>query len=160
MKTQTAAKPLAGLRVLEFARVLAGPWAGQTLADLGASVIKVERPEGGDDTRSWGPPFIADDDGPGSAAYFHAANRGKQSVAVDFEQPEGRDKAAALAQRADIIIENFKVGGLAKYRLDYASIKAINPGVIYCSITGFGQTGPYAPRAGYDFIVQGMGGIM
>ncbi|MET0432143.1 MAG: CaiB/BaiF CoA-transferase family protein [Hyphomicrobium sp.] len=160
MKTQTAAKPLAGLRVLEFARVLAGPWAGQTLADLGASVIKVERPEGGDDTRSWGPPFIADDDGPGSAAYFHATNRGKQSVAVDFEQPEGRETAAALAQRADIIIENFKVGGLAKYRLDYASIKAINPGVIYCSITGFGQTGPYAPRAGYDFIVQGMGGIM
>ncbi len=156
----TATKPLVGLRVLEFARVLAGPWAGQTLADLGASVIKIERPEGGDDTRAWGPPFIADTDGPGSAAYFHSTNRGKQSVAIDFEDPAGRDAATDLAKRADVIIENFKVGGLAKYGLDYASIKSINPGVIYCSITGFGQTGPYAPRAGYDFIVQGMGGIM
>lgn len=160
MMTSQASKPLAGLRVLELARVLAGPWAGQTLADLGASVIKVERPDGGDDTRGWGPPFIADDDGPGSAAYFHATNRGKRSIALDYDSPAGREAAVALAKQADVIIENFKVGGLAKYGLDYSTIKAINPGVIYCSITGFGQTGPYAPRAGYDFIVQGMGGIM
>lgn len=160
MTTSDTPKPLAGLRVLELARVLAGPWAGQTLADLGASVIKVERPDGGDDTRSWGPPFIPDEDGPGSAAYFHATNRGKRSIALDYDSLEGREAAVALARQADVIIENFKVGGLAKYGLDYASIKAINPGVIYCSITGFGQTGPYAPRAGYDFIVQGMGGIM
>jgi crotonobetainyl-CoA:carnitine CoA-transferase CaiB-like acyl-CoA transferase len=160
MTTSTATKPLAGLRVLELARVLAGPWAGQTLADLGAIVIKVERPQGGDDTRAWGPPFIADNDGPGSAAYFHATNRGKKSIAVDYELSEGRDIAKALAMRADVIIENFKVGGLAKYGLDYAAIKSGNPGVIYCSITGFGQSGPYAPRAGYDFIIQGMGGIM
>ncbi|MBS0249602.1 MAG: CoA transferase [Proteobacteria bacterium] len=160
MTATDASKPLAGLRVLELARVLAGPWAGQTLADLGASVIKVERPDGGDDTRGWGPPFIADDDGPGSAAYFHATNRGKRSIALDYESQGGREAAVALAKQADVIIENFKVGGLAKYGLDYAAIKAINPGVIYCSITGFGQTGPYAPRAGYDFIVQGMGGIM
>jgi crotonobetainyl-CoA:carnitine CoA-transferase CaiB-like acyl-CoA transferase len=158
--TAAASKPLAGLRVLELARVLAGPWAGQTLADLGASVIKIERPEGGDDTRAWGPPFIADDDGPGSAAYFHATNRGKRSIAIDYEDPTGRSIALALATKADIIIENFKVGGLAKYGLDYPAIRAVNPGVIYCSITGFGQSGPYAPRAGYDFIVQGMGGIM
>ncbi|RUP00406.1 CaiB/BaiF CoA-transferase family protein [Hyphomicrobium sp.] len=158
--TDSASKPLAGLRVLELARVLAGPWAGQTLADLGASVIKIERPEGGDDTRTWGPPFIADDDGPGSAAYFHATNRGKRSIAIDYEKPEGRSIALALATKADVIIENFKVGGLAKYGLDYPAISAVNPGVIYCSITGFGQSGPYAPRAGYDFIVQGMGGIM
>ncbi|MBS0232385.1 MAG: CoA transferase [Proteobacteria bacterium] len=160
MTTFNATKPLAGLRVLELARVLAGPWAGQTLADLGASVIKVERPEGGDDTRGWGPPFIADDDGPGSAAYFHATNRGKRSIAIDYESSEGREAAIALAKQADVIIENFKVGGLAKYGLDYSAIKAINPGIIYCSITGFGQSGPYAPRAGYDFIMQGMGGIM
>jgi crotonobetainyl-CoA:carnitine CoA-transferase CaiB-like acyl-CoA transferase len=160
MTSSTATKPLAGLRVLELARVLAGPWAGQTLADLGAHVIKVERPEGGDDTRTWGPPFIADDDGPGSAAYFHATNRGKKSIAIDFENAEGLAVARALAAKADIIIENFKVGGLAKYGLDYEAIKITNPGVLYCSITGFGQSGPYAPRAGYDFIVQGIGGIM
>lgn len=160
MTASDASKPLAGLRVLELARVLAGPWAGQTLADLGARVIKVERPEGGDDTRAWGPPFIPDDDGPGSAAYFHAANRGKKSIAVDYESLEDRETARKLATHADVIIENFKVGGLAKYGLDYAAIKAVNPAVIYCSITGFGQSGPYAPRAGYDFIVQGMGGIM
>jgi len=160
MTTLSATKPLAGLRVLELARVLAGPWAGQTLADLGAHIIKVERPEGGDDTRAWGPPFIADDDGPGSAAYFHATNRGKKSVAIDYENPQGREAARALALKADVIIENFKVGGLAKYGLDYEAIRSANPGVIYCSITGFGQSGPYAPRAGYDFIVQGMGGIM
>jgi crotonobetainyl-CoA:carnitine CoA-transferase CaiB-like acyl-CoA transferase len=160
MTIDTATKPLTGLRVLEFARVLAGPWAGQTLADFGAHVIKIERPEAGDDTRAWGPPFIADGDSPGSAAYFHATNRGKKSVAIDFEQPEGREAAKALAMQADVVIENFKVGGLAKYGLDYASIRAVNPRIIYCSITGFGQSGPYAPRAGYDFIVQGMGGIM
>ncbi|MFA5955138.1 CaiB/BaiF CoA transferase family protein [Hyphomicrobium sp.] len=160
MTTTAAPKPLAGIRVLELARVLAGPWAGQTLADLGAHVIKVERPDGGDDTRAWGPPFIADGDGPGSAAYFHSTNRGKMSVAIDYEDPAGREAAIALALQADVIIENFKVGGLAKYGLDYAAIKSGNPGVIYCSITGFGQSGPYAPRAGYDFIVQGMGGIM
>jgi crotonobetainyl-CoA:carnitine CoA-transferase CaiB-like acyl-CoA transferase len=160
MTVSPTTKPLSGLRVLELARVLAGPWAGQTLADLGAQVIKVERPDGGDDTRAWGPPFIAEDGGQGSAAYFHATNRGKKSIALDFDAPAGRQATLAMAKQADIIIENFKVGGLAKYGLDYAAIKAINPGVIYCSITGFGQTGPYAPRAGYDFIVQGMGGIM
>jgi crotonobetainyl-CoA:carnitine CoA-transferase CaiB-like acyl-CoA transferase len=160
MTASPSTKPLAGLRVLELARVLAGPWAGQTLADLGADVIKVERPEGGDDTRAWGPPFVADKDGPGSAAYFHATNRGKKSIALDFDSPAGRQATLALAKHADVIIENFKVGGLAKYGLDYTAIKAINPSIIYCSITGFGQTGPYAPRAGYDFIVQGMGGIM
>ena len=160
MTISTAAKPLIGLRVLELARVLAGPWAGQTLADLGAHVIKVERSEGGDDTRAWGPPFIADNDGPGSAAYFHAANRGKKSVTIDFEDPAGHEAALSLTKQADVIIENFKVGSLAKYGLDYASLKSVNPNVIYCSITGFGQSGPYAPRVGYDFIVQGMGGIM
>lgn len=154
-------KPLAGLRVLELARILAGPWAGQLLADLGASVIKVERSNGGDDTRTWGPPFVPDDDGTvGSAAYFHATNRGKRSVALDFDNPDGLKAAQRLAAQADIIVENFKVGGLVKYSLDHATVKAANPGVIYCSITGFGQTGPYAPRAGYDFIIQGMGGIM
>jgi crotonobetainyl-CoA:carnitine CoA-transferase CaiB-like acyl-CoA transferase len=153
-------KPLGNLRVLELARVLAGPWAGQMLADLGAGVIKVERPEGGDDTRAWGPPFVEETGNTQSAAYFHATNRGKKSVALNFEKPEGLQAALRLARHADVIIENFKVGGLAKFGLDYASVKAINPGVIYCSITGFGQTGPYAPRAGYDYIVQGMGGIM
>jgi crotonobetainyl-CoA:carnitine CoA-transferase CaiB-like acyl-CoA transferase len=150
-------KPLSGLKVLELARILAGPWAGQLLADLGAEVVKVERPGAGDDTRGWGPPFI---EGEGSAAYFHACNRGKASVAIDFETEEGRQRIRALAQEADILIENFKVGGLAKYRLDYPSLSALNPRLIYCSITGFGQDGPYAPRAGYDFMIQGMGGIM
>jgi crotonobetainyl-CoA:carnitine CoA-transferase CaiB-like acyl-CoA transferase len=130
------------------------------LADLGATVIKVERPGSGDDTRAWGPPFVADDGAPPSAAYFHATNRGKKSIALDFEKPEERKLALALAQRADVIIENFKVGALARFGLDYASLKNLNPGVIYCSITGFGQTGPYASRPGYDYIVQGMGGIM
>lgn len=153
--------PLHGIRVLELARVLAGPWAGQLLADLGASVIKVEHPDGGDDTRSWGPPFVSDPGGQTqTAAYFHATNRGKRSVAIDFDNAEGRAAAQILASKADVIIENFKVGGLAKYGLDYGAVKAANPGAIYCSITGFGQTGPYAARAGYDFIVQGMGGIM
>jgi crotonobetainyl-CoA:carnitine CoA-transferase CaiB-like acyl-CoA transferase len=149
-------KPLSGLKVVELARILAGPWAGQLLADLGAEVVKVERPGTGDDTRQWGPPFAQD----GSAAYFHACNRGKSSIAIDFGTAEGREAARALLRDADVVIENFKVGGLARHGLDYASIAAINPGIIYCSITGFGQTGPYKDRAGYDFIIQGMGGIM
>jgi crotonobetainyl-CoA:carnitine CoA-transferase CaiB-like acyl-CoA transferase len=154
-------KPLSNIRVLELARILAGPWAGQLLADLGAQVIKVEHPDGGDDTRTWGPPFVGGvGSGAQSAAYFHATNRGKKSVALDFETPDGRTTVTALAKQADVIIENFKVGSLAKYGLDYQTISAINPGVVYCSITGFGQTGPYASRAGYDFIIQGMGGIM
>jgi len=150
--------PLAGLKVLELARILAGPWAGQTLSDLGAAVIKVESPEG-DDTRRWGPPFITRDQDV-SAAYFHSCNRGKQSVTVDFRTSEGQETVRALAAESDVLIENFKVGGLAKYGLDYDSLKHINPRLIYCSITGFGQTGPYKHRAGYDFLMQGMGGIM
>ncbi len=150
--------PLAGLRVIELARILAGPWAGQTLADLGADVIKVEAPEG-DDTRRWGPPFI-EREGDRSAAYFHATNRGKRSITVDFRTPEGQQIVRDLIADADIVIENFKVGGLAKYGLDFASLAAVNPRLIYCSITGFGQTGPYAHRAGYDFIIQGMAGLM
>ena len=151
-------RPLAGLRVVELARILAGPWAGQTLADLGADVIKVEAPEG-DDTRRWGPPFI-DRDGTPVAAYFHSANRGKRSVVADFRTPEGQAKVRALLADADIVIENFKVGGLAKYGLDFASLHAAFPRLIYCSITGFGQDGPYAHRAGYDYIIQGMSGLM
>lgn len=154
-----AQPPLAGLKVVELARILAGPWAGQTLADLGAEVVKVEAP-GGDDTRRWGPPFIAHPDGSRDAAYFHAANRGKRSVIANFADPDGQARVRALASDADVLIENFKVGALAKYGLDYASLAAINPRLIYCSITGFGQNGPYAARAGYDFIVQGMSGIM
>jgi crotonobetainyl-CoA:carnitine CoA-transferase CaiB-like acyl-CoA transferase len=150
--------PLTGLKVIELARILAGPWVGQTLADLGAEVIKVESPEG-DDTRRWGPPFI-DDAGERSAAYFHACNRGKRSVVVDFSVEEGRATILDLVRTADVFVENFKVGGLAKYGLDYESLRAINPRLVYCSITGFGQTGPYAWRAGYDFMIQGMGGIM
>lgn len=153
--------PLSGLRVLELARILAGPWCGQTLADLGAEVIKVERPQVGDDTRSWGPPFLIGADGADlGAAYFHATNRGKRSVAIDFETAEGQAVIRALARESDVLIENFKVGGLKKYGLDYESLKKVNPRLVYCSITGFGQDGPYAPRAGYDFLVQGMGGIM
>ena len=152
------AAPLAGLKVVELARILAGPWAGQTLADLGAEVIKVEALEG-DDTRQWGPPFI-ERDGDKSAAYFHSCNRGKKSVTVDFRTPEGQEAVRSLVKDADILIENFKVGGLKKYGLDYPSLAAINPGLIYCSITGFGQTGPYAHRAGYDYIIQGMSGLM
>lgn len=151
-------QPLAGLKVVELARVLAGPLAGQTLADLGAEVIKVESPQG-DDTRQWGPPFIKHD-GEESAAYFHCCNRGKKSVVIDFRTPEGQAKVRELVADADVLIENFKVGGLAKYGLDYASLSALNPRLIYCSITGFGQTGPYAQRAGYDYIVQGMSGLM
>ena len=154
-------KPLAGLKVLELARILAGPWAGQTLADMGADVIKVERPGGGDDTRAWGPPFIPGEDGaPLDAAYFHSCNRGKRSIAIDFEKPEGQALVRQLVARSDVLIENFKTGGLAKYGLDYPSLSQLNPRLIYCSITGFGHTGPYAARAGYDFIIQGIGGNM
>ena len=149
-------KPLSGLKVVELARILAGPWAGQLLADLGAEVIKVERPGGGDDTRSWGPPFAAD----GSAAYFHGCNRGKTSVAIDLETAEGQRTVRDLAAGADVLIENFKVGGLARYGLDHPRLSALNERLVYCSITGFGQTGPYASRPGYDFIIQGMGGLM
>ncbi|QUM71008.1 CaiB/BaiF CoA transferase family protein [Sphingopyxis granuli] len=151
--------PLAGLKVVEFARVLAGPWVGQILADLGAQVIKIESPAG-DDTRSWGPPFIENPDGGRDAAYFHATNRGKRSVVLDLGTPEGKDRALALAREADVLIENFKVGGMARFGLDYATLSQDNPGLVYCSVTGFGQDGPYAHRAGYDFIVQGMSGIM
>jgi len=150
--------PLQGLKVIELARILAGPWAGQTLADLGADVIKVESPAG-DDTRKWGPPFVTRGEDT-SAAYYHSCNRGKRSITVDFRQPEGQETIRQLIADADILIENFKLGGLAKYGLDYASLSAINPRLIYCSITGFGQTGPYAHRAGYDFIIQGMSGMM
>ena len=155
------AAPLAGVRVLELARILAGPWAGQLLADLGAEVIKVERPGAGDDTRAWGPPFMTGADGENlGAAYFHSTNRGKKSVTLDFETAEGQEAIRALALRTDVVIENFKVGGLAKYGLDYESLAKVNPRLVYCSVTGFGQDGPYAPRAGYDYLVQGMGGLM
>jgi crotonobetainyl-CoA:carnitine CoA-transferase CaiB-like acyl-CoA transferase len=153
--------PLAGLRVLELARILAGPWAGQLLADLGADVVKVERKGTGDDTRGWGPPFVEAADGNHlGAAYFHATNRGKRSIELDFESEDGQRIVKKLAARSDVLIENFKVGGLAKFGLDYASLSKDNPRLIYCSITGFGQTGPYASRAGYDLMAQGMGGIM
>jgi crotonobetainyl-CoA:carnitine CoA-transferase CaiB-like acyl-CoA transferase len=154
-------RPLAGYRVLELARVLAGPWAGQILADLGAEVIKVERPGAGDDTRGWGPPFVIGADGKEmGSAYYHSCNRGKRSIAVDFETEAGQRVVRKLAQRSDVVIENFKVGGLAKFGLDYATLAKDNPRLIYCSITGFGQEGPYSHRAGYDLLVQGMGGIM
>ncbi|MCG5242485.1 CaiB/BaiF CoA transferase family protein [Azospirillum doebereinerae] len=149
------AGPLSHIKVLELSRVLAGPWAAQTLADLGADVIKVERPGAGDDTRAWGPPWAGD-----QSAYFLSANRGKRSITIDFERPEGQELVRKLAAQADVVIENFKVGGLVKYGLDYDSLKAINPKLVYCSITGFGQTGPYRNRAGYDFMIQGMGGLM
>ena len=151
-------KPLEGLKVIEMARILAGPWIGQALADLGAEVIKLESPDG-DDTRKWGPPFI-ERDGDRSAAYFYAANRGKTSEVVNFRSPEGQTRVKELVADADILIENFKVGGLAKYGLDYESLKTVNERLIYCSITGFGQDGPYASRAGYDFLIQGMSGLM
>jgi len=150
--------PLDGVKVVELARILAGPWAGQTLSDLGADVIKVEAPEG-DDTRRWGPPFITQEDDT-SAAYFYATTRGKKSVTCDFRTAEGQQMVRDLVTDADVLIENFKVGGLAKYGLDYDSLRQVNPKLIYCSITGFGQTGPYAHRAGYDFIIQGMSGLM
>lgn len=150
--------PLAGLKVVELARILAGPWIGQALADLGAEVVKVEAP-GGDDTRHWGPPFISRD-GDTTAAYFYAANRGKSSVVADFRTAEGQAQVRDLVADADILIENFKVGGLAKYGLDYPALAALNPRLIYCSVTGFGQDGPYAHRAGYDFMIQGLSGLM
>ena len=154
-------RPLEGMRVVELARILAGPWAGQLLADLGAEVIKVERLEVGDDTRQWGPPFVEGPDGSNlGAAYFHACNRGKRSVAADLADPAGQALVRDLARDADVLIENFKVGGLARYGLDAESLRALNPRLVYCSVTGFGQTGPYADRAGYDFMIQGLGGIM
>ncbi len=153
--------PLAGLRVLELARILAGPWAGQILADLGADVIKVERRGAGDDTRSWGPPFVpAADGGHLGAAYFHGANRGKRSIELDYDSEADRRIVKKLVERSDVLIENFKVGGLAKFGLDYKSLAPDFPRLIYCSVTGFGQNGPYAPRAGYDLMAQGMAGIM
>ena len=153
--------PLKGIRVLDLTRVLAGPWATQMLADFGAEVIKIEKPGEGDDTRGWGPPFVKNADGSdGDAAYFQSANRGKQSVCIDMAKPEGAQLIKDLATKSDILVENFKVGGLKKYGLDYETLKAINPKLIYCSITGFGQTGPYANRAGYDFMIQGMAGVM
>ncbi|PZP81989.1 MAG: CoA transferase [Ectopseudomonas oleovorans] len=153
---------LSHIRVLDLSRVLAGPWAGQIFGDLGAEVIKVERPGSGDDTRHWGPPYIKDAEGNDSreAAYFQSANRNKQSLTLDFTQPEGQRLVRELVAQCDVLLENFKVGGLAAYGLDYESLKAINPRLIYCSITGFGQSGPYAKRAGYDFMIQGLGGLM
>ena len=153
--------PLAGIRVLELARILAGPWAGQILADLGADVVKIERTGAGDDTRGWGPPFVEGADGNKlAAAYYHSCNRGKRSVVVDFETEQGRRIVKKLAARSDVVVENFKTGGLAKFGLDYTGLAKDNPSVVYCSITGFGQDGPYSHRAGYDLLVQGMGGIM
>ncbi|MBV1789839.1 CoA transferase [Marinobacterium sp. D7] len=150
-------KPLQGIRVLDLSRILAGPWCSQHLADLGAEVIKIEHPERGDDTRGWGPPFLGETR---DAAYYLSANRGKQSVAIDMSQPEGQALIHDLVRHCDVVLENFKVGGLKRYNLDYDSLKAIKPELIYCSITGFGQDGPYANRAGYDFLLQGMGGLM
>jgi len=153
---------LHGFRVLDLSRILAGPWASQMLADLGAEVIKVERPQYGDDTRAWGPPYMpnAHGDDTTESAYFHGANRGKQSVSIDMSTAQGQKLIQNLVKASDVLIENFKVGGLKKYGLDYDSLKSINPKLIYCSITGFGQTGPYAERAGYDFMIQAMGGLM
>ena len=153
---------LSHIRVLDLSRILAGPWAGQILADLGADVIKVERPGPGDDTRGWGPPWIKDDQGQDTsvAAYYLCANRNKRSITVDITQPEGQDIVRRLAAQSDVVLENFKLGGLKQYGLDYDSLKAVNPRLVYCSITGFGQDGPYAPRAGYDFLIQGLGGLM
>jgi crotonobetainyl-CoA:carnitine CoA-transferase CaiB-like acyl-CoA transferase len=156
-----SARALDGVRVLDLSRVLAGPWATQNLADLGADVIKVEKPGAGDDTRSWGPPFLQTPDGArGDAAYFLAANRNKRSITVDFTQSEGAALLRDLVPKCQVLVENFKTGGLKKYGLDYASLKALNPALVYCSITGFGQDGPYANRAGYDYLIQAMGGLM
>ena len=150
------------VKVLDLSRVLAGPWAAQTLGDLGAEIIKIERPEIGDDTRAWGPPFVQDKDGRRTreSAYYMCANRNKQSVAVDITQPEGQQIVRDLAAQCDVLVENFKTGGLAQYGLDYETLSALNPRLVYCSITGFGHSGPYAHRAGYDFLIQGMGGLM
>jgi crotonobetainyl-CoA:carnitine CoA-transferase CaiB-like acyl-CoA transferase len=156
------AGPLQGFRVLDLSRILAGPWASQMLADLGAEVIKIERPGSGDDTRAWGPPYMPDESGAATTetAYFHGANRGKKSLCIDMGSPRGQALIRDLVKHCDVLVENFKVGGLARYGLDYESLKAINPKLVYCSITGFGQTGPYAARAGYDFMIQAMGGMM
>src|SRR6202521_1041991 len=155
------ADSLRGIRVLDLSRVLAGPWATQTLADLGAEVIKIERPGIGDDTRAWGPPYLRHDDGTvGQSAYFLSTNRGKRSVTIDFTKDEGQKLIRELAERSDVLIENYKVGGLAKLGLDYATLSARIPRLIYCSITGFGQTGPYRDKPGYDLLVQAMGGLM
>ncbi len=153
---------LSHIRVLDLSRILAGPWAGQMLADLGADVIKVERPGAGDDTRGWGPPWLKDEQGAETnvAAYYLCANRNKRSITIDITRPEGQQLVRDLAAQSDVVLENFKVGGLAQYGLDYDSLKAVNPRLVYCSITGFGQDGPYAPRAGYDFLIQGLGGLM
>ena len=162
LRQNAAMNSLEGIRVLDLSRVLAGPWCTQTLADLGADVIKIERPGAGDDTRHWGPPFLPTADGRESheSAYYLGANRNKRSVTCDIAQPEGQALVRELAEHCDVFIENFKVGDMARYGLDYASLKAINPRLVYCSLTGFGQSGPYAPRAGYDYIIQGMGGLM
>lgn len=154
--------PLSHITVLDLSRILAGPWCSQLLADLGATVIKIENPKRGDDTRGWGPPFLKDTEGneTGEAAYYLGVNRNKQSVAVDFTQPEGQAILLALAAQSDVMIENYKVGGLKKYGLDYESVRQVKPGIVYCSVTGFGQTGPYAGNAGYDFMIQGLGGLM
>ena len=156
------AAPLTGIRVLDLTRVLAGPWASQLLADLGADVVKVERPDGGDDTRAWGPPYLKDAQGHDTdeAAYFLCANRNKRSVTIDLSDAEGQALVRRLAARADVLLENFKVGGLRRHGLDYDSLRELNPRLVYCSITGFGQTGPYAQRPGYDVLIQGMGGLM
>lgn len=151
---------LSGIRVLDLSRILAGPWATQMLADLGADVIKIERPQGGDDTRTWGPPFVEGANGEREASYFLAANRGKKSVCIDLADERGATVVRELARHCDVVIENFKVGGLARYGLDYASLSAIRPALVYCSLSGFGQDGPYAERPGYDFLVQGMSGLM
>ncbi|MBZ5487182.1 CoA transferase [Halomonas aquamarina] len=153
----TPSKPLAGIKVLDISRVLAGPWCGQMLADMGADVIKVERPVAGDDTRHWGPPWL---EGTAESAYYLCANRGKRSVTIDMAKPEGQALIRQLVAQSDVLLENFKVGGLKRYGLDYASLKTLNPRLVYCSITGFGQESPYAHRAGYDFMIQAMGGIM
>lgn len=154
--------PLSGIKILDLSRILAGPWAGQLLADLGADVIKVEKPNCGDDTRHWGPPYLKDSLGNSTseAAYYLAANRGKRSIAIDISQPEGQALLRELATQVDVVIENYKVDGLKKYGLDFKTLSHLNPRLIYCSITGFGQTGPYRQRAGYDFMIQGMGGLM
>lgn len=156
------AGPISGIKVLDLSRILAGPWSTQLLSDLGADVIKVERPEGGDDTRGWGPPFLADEKGAPTAesAYFLSANRGKQSITVDISTPEGQGILRELARTADVFVENYKLGDMKRYGLDYAALAEINPRLVYCSITGFGQTGPYSSRAGYDFVIQAMGGLM
>lgn len=158
MTTEIGPGPLAGIKVLDLSRVLAGPWATQTLGDLGAEVIKVEQPGQGDDTRRWGPPFLQD--GSNDSAYYLCANRNKRSIAIDIAKPEGAALIRELAADADIVVENFRVGGLAKYGLDYDALRAINPGLIYCSITGFGQSGPNRDKGGYDFLIQGMSGLM